>query len=97
MQFARYRKGERYKVHIDMSRDSDEAPGFRSLSCVIGLKQAEKGGGTSFPRAGAVDPAPGDLLIFTADEPHEALPVVEGYRDTLVVWFGRRTYKEMNG
>ena len=85
MQFARYGPGQKYDVHTDSGGKHPN----RTLSCAIVLRNAEKGGGTRFPRASQQPETmnPGDAVFFRADERHAALPVETGTRDTLVVWF----------
>ena len=64
----------------------------RTLSCSIVLRPAERGGGIRFPKA-ASQPEhcrPGDAVFFAATEPHAALPVEEGVRDSLIVWFNEK-------
>ena len=89
MQFARYRPGEKYETHIDATDDHSKEEGRRTLSCVVVLRSAERGGGSTFPRA--IDKTPvqlaGDAIFFRADERHAARTVEAGVRDTLVVWF----------
>ena len=92
MQFSFYQGGEEYKAHMDADEDDSGSPAAkRSLSAVVLLRNAQAGGGTAFQRAGdrPVLMDPGDALFFRADEWHRALPVTEGQRDTLVIWFTR--------
>ena len=85
MQFARYGPEGKYDTHIDRG---STAP-TRSLSCSIVLRPAERGGGIRFPESAAQPEhkAAGDAVFFGATERHEVLPVKEGVRDSLIVWF----------
>ena len=91
MQFARYKPGRKYGEHADVDVDGGGPEARRTLSCVVVLRNAERGGATTFPRAGDSTPyqVAGDAIFFRADERHAALPVEAGVRDTLVVWFQR--------
>ncbi len=91
MQFARYKPGRKYGEHADADVDRGGPAARRTLSCVVVLRNAERGGATTFPRAGDSTPyqVAGDAIFFRADERHAALPVEAGVRDTLVVWFQR--------
>ena len=84
IQIARYGAGEHYRPHTDRG---DTNP-LRALSCVVALRNAERGGGTSFPDAPAPPPeqAPGDAIFFRGDEPHAAEPVEAGERLAIVAW-----------
>ena len=85
-QMARYAPGQKYGEHIDVGGSGSSTR--RTLTCVITLRNAERGGGTGFPRADTQpDAGIGDAVIFAADEPHEGLPVEAGTRDALVSWF----------
>ena len=84
-QVARYGPGQMYRPHRDRG---PQAPA-RTLSCAVTLQDADLGGGTRFPEAPRPRTCakPGDALFFRADELHEATPVLEGERVTLVVWY----------
>ena len=91
MQFARYGPGQKYEEHTDRGQATPGAAN-RTLSVAITLSPAEKGGGTHFPKA-KEQPAhqsAGDAVFFPATELHAALPVEEGVRDSLIVWFRER-------
>ena len=85
MQMTRYCPGEKYDEH----QDGGSVNAKRAISCVIHLKNSERGGGLKIKRAPR-DPimnSPGDAVFFRSDEVHQALEVEEGVRDVLVVWF----------
>ena len=88
VQFCRYGPGQEYKPHTDSSPDPNAATHSRSLSVAITICAAAKGGGTSFTRADDQPVCePGDAVFFRSDEEHAALPVIEGIRETAIVWF----------
>ena len=92
IQFARYHVNEKYDEHTDVNPRRGGEQGRRSLSSVLTLKPAQRGGGTAFPRS-KMEPVvqnPGDVVYFRSDEPHAALPVLEGVRDAAIIWFHRR-------
>ena len=88
IQFARYGPGGKYDAHEDRGGSTPGAA-TRTLSCSIVLREARKGGGIAFPRSDEAPEhvAPGDAVFFAATEPHAALPVKKGVRDSLIVWF----------
>ena len=88
MQVTRYKAGQSYSTHTDRGGNAPR----RALSLSILLRDAAAGGGIRFPDAEDAPPAlrPGDAVVFRGDERHEAIPVKQGERLSLVVWLNER-------
>ena len=88
VQFSRYEAEQHYDWHVDTDSTSNMA--FRSVSCVVLLRDPDQGGGIELRNGGVVPLKPGDALIFGSDLEHRALPVVAGTRDSLALWLWRQ-------
>jgi len=98
LQIARYGRGHFYKWHTDGS-----GRGYRklSMSCLLNDPSEYEGGDMEFKLPNRVIPgevemvgqktvvklAKRQVLLFQPNVEHQVLPVFEGYRDSLVVWF----------
>lgn len=85
VQLATYHPGDHYGWHID-GRPTDRTR--RILSISVLLTDRFKGGDLEFKTEGAprIRKA-GDIVVFSSDEWHRVVPVTEGIRESLVVWF----------
>ena len=86
IQFCRYERGQAYHWHVDRGAVKSNAMNARTLSVVVALRHAEKGGGIEMRRGGWIDLSPGEGLVFPSTEEHRAMPVEAGTRESLVLW-----------
>lgn len=95
----RYGEGGFYKEHVDSFNEKqitqNEIGGFsvlgcREISCVIQLNDDFEGGGLSFfGDTYRIPVKTGSVVYFPSGfmYPHQALPVIKGFRYTIVTWF----------
>mmetsp|Transcript_35266 Transcript_35266/g.41592 ORF Transcript_35266/g.41592 Transcript_35266/m.41592 type:complete len:429 (+) Transcript_35266:47-1333(+) len=108
-QVLRYRPGQFYRVHHDMSSQDNQIPcGPRILTFFLYLSDVEEGGGTNFPRLNlTVQPKRGSAVLWpsvmdndpTRQDPrthHQALPVVKGTKFAANAWIHLYDYKMPN-
>jgi prolyl 4-hydroxylase len=108
-QVLRYRPGQFYRVHHDMSAADNAIPcGPRILTFFLYLSDVEEGGGTNFPRLDlTVQPKRGSAVLWpsvmdhdpTKQDPrthHQALPVVKGTKFAANAWIHLYDYKMPN-
>lgn len=85
----RYREGGFFKEHVDVARDHPVL-GHRRLSTVVFCNDDYEGGQLVFPRQGiTVEPEQGAMVLFPSGftHPHEARPVTEGTKYSIVSWY----------
>jgi 2OG-Fe(II) oxygenase superfamily len=93
---AMLRIGGRHPLHRDNCKE-DGSPNHtpnRVWSSIVYLADGFEGGELVFPGRGTLKPLGGMLVAFPSghDYPHEVLPVTNGRRYTLAIWFtGDRT------
>lgn len=99
-QATRYRKGGRFKAHLDCGHWGEEPAGERQCTFLLFLDRPRGGGETCFPRLGRIVPPAAGLLLawrnLTAAGDcdrmmlHASLPVTEGTKTVLVTWLRER-------
>tara|TARA_B000000557_G_scaffold58875_1_gene45735 strand:- start:894 stop:1451 length:558 start_codon:yes stop_codon:yes gene_type:complete len=94
IQIARYHKGHFYKWHTDgAGRDYRKL----SMSCLLNDPSEFEGGEMEFKsekQKTTIKLKKHHPILFMPDLEHQVLPVLEGHRDSLVVWFLQRLIKE---
>lgn len=87
-QVLKYEHQQKYEWHCDTSAYPSDAAYHRTISVVLYLKNATKGGRTMFPHK-AYKPKPGQALMFPSNWcfPHSAEPIEEGTKMVAVTWY----------
>lgn len=87
-QVLNYEETESYDWHCDTSAYPTDSAYHRTISVVLYLKNATKGGRTMFPHKG-YKPKPGQALMFPSNWcfPHSAEPIEEGNKMVAVTWY----------
>ena len=105
VQLLRYRPGQYYSTHHDMSGQRKRFAGHRVYTVFLYLSDVEAGGATAFPDLGVeVRPERGAVLIWPSvrdDDPnvadmrtrHGALPVLAGTKYSANVWVHQGPFK----
>ena len=88
IQILDYKKGQEYKFHHDAATETRLGEYYRQISVILYLKEATKGGGTTFAHL-SVKPKPGYALIFPSNwcYPHAGEPVSAGKKRVAVTWY----------
>lgn len=88
IQILQYEKSKHYKFHHDASDNKNDNEFHRTLSVIMYLKCATKGGGTLFPHK-SFYPKAGEALVFPSNwcYPHSGEAVEEGVKRIAVTWY----------
>lgn len=86
MQFTRYEKTQHFGWHPDVDDGSTGATAQRTLSASVLMRAASDGGLLELRGEDRIDAYPGDAIFFPARTYHRVTPVIEGVRESLVIW-----------
>ena len=88
IQLLKYNVGEHYGWHYDQAYKKEDHEYYRTISIVLYLQNAERGGRTLFSNRG-YKPEAGQALIFPSNwcYPHESERVEKGTKIVATTWY----------